>query len=478
MTCRIFFSSVAFSLLMTAALSGQNTETSPEFSHETVRLFDSQSKPEEILAHALSPNGRLLAISVGSGNLAIVDLDEMKLKARYGSMKFSAVAFANDSNHLLGIGGFTGIKRIDIQNGTWSKVDGSPWISVSSEPSTSYLDLDFKESNGKLIVSVLGPTLTDGDIRIGDELVAYNRGLKPVRRDDSRGWASALGKSRRDLFLKLRGRANTWMQLRFERKNQAEPIEVCLKRHARTKASPLPTTEGGVAFVEIGRAFAFFSGDSATECSAVMLRDLLVNGTGAVSPNGMLFGWVSKVQGSREFCAEVYELKDGQVIASGILDSNSPQSVRFSPNSKFLMVGTRDSVEAFDIKSGSWKDKIALVGPGEADDGRIVKRKIPLGMGGLPGLRTSYSEKVYSKTASLSDFDVSPQSVMAIGSEAGELSLLYMRNKQRQRRELGERILKSKAQLVRFSPTGHRLVAYAGGNLHIFSIGEKFLSPN
>ncbi len=465
---RVLFLVIGYCLMSGGFLSGQTSK----IAHDSIKLLDEKNKPERIHAHAFSPDGRLLALRVSDFVLRVIDLENRKLKASYADMDIGAIAFSSDSKHLVGIGEFSDVVRIDVENGDTEKIRETPWKLDYSDPAPTKVDIEISKSDGKLIVSSIGETLKSTDVELGDELIAIKNKIKPGRGKNKKGWSTLLGRGSEGFPIHLKGRANTWFQLRFRREGRAEPIEIELQRIATDEQEALPKSEGSIALGRIGRSFVFYSGDSAAECMALTLRDTMQKGQGTIAPNGKYFGWVAVLQDGWDVCAEVYSLESGRVVASNVVKSRRIQRVRFSADSKHLLVGTPSSVEVLDIASGSWKGAVKLPEGPEID--RVVKRSVPLGLGGLPGMRSSYKETVKSKADPLSDFDFSPASILAVGSAAGDLTLVYKKRGETQFLKLDDRMLNSRAEFVRFNPTGDRLVAYAKGNLHIVNIDDEF----
>ena len=79
---------------------------------------------------------------------------------------------------------------------------------------------------------------------------------------------------------------------------------------------------------------AFHSADTGAECAFISLRDTERAGLAAISPDGKLFAWVSKVVGASDFCVEVHSLAEGMLKASSILKhdelSRHPFFTRFA----------------------------------------------------------------------------------------------------------------------------------------------------
>lgn len=464
--------SVAILLMMSVALRAQESPVIPDDSHEIIRLLDEKGKPERIYDHAFSSDGRLLALRMSPFKLRIIDLVKRKHQAAHEDADFDSIAFSSDAKHIVGIGEHSDVTRINIENGDSKTISRSPWEIDGSDLPATKVDIEISKSDGKLIVSKVGASLESTDVRSGDELISEKDSPIRERGDNSKGWRSLLGMGGENFPRILKGRANTWFQLRFRREGNPDPIEIELQRHSIEPEKTLPEAEGNIAFARVYWEFVFYSGDSATEFTALKLRDTMRKGIGVVSPDGKLFGWVAVLDDGWKLCAEVYSLETSRVVASNIMGLQTCPCVRFSANSKQFLVGTTNAVNVLDIESGSWKEAVKLPEGPEVD--RVVKRSVPMGLGGLKGMRSSYKETVRTKVDALSDFDFSPDGVLAVGSAAGDLTLVYKRNGKTQFLRLGDRLLKSRAAFVRFNPTGDRLVGFANGNLHILRFDEAF----
>ena len=116
-----------------------------------------------------------------------------------------------------------------------------------------------------------------------------------------------------------------------------------------------------------------------------------------------------------------------------------------------------------------WLAPVVLTPKDDADAGRLVTRRIPLGLGFPGDFFMKANEVVFDKPAALATFDVSPSGVLAIGSEDGRIVIASLETKGITA-EMGERILGGVPEMVEFSPDGKHLVGFAKGMLHIFDI--------
>ena len=211
----------------------------------------------------------------------------------------------------------------------------------------------------------------------------------------------------------------------------------------------------------------YVTADPLSACSFVMRRDLELEGQHAISPDGKLSGAVAQIKRDKRFAVEVNSLKTGDLVAAALLKPYNFREACFSPDSKFFLVGTRDTVEILDVEANDWLDPVVLTPPEDADLGRGFTRRIPLGFGFPGDLYLTERDVVYSRPAALAEFDCSTTGILAIGSEMGDLVLASLESKQRVGL-VGEQVLAGRPDLVRFSPKGDRLVAYANGLLYVF----------
>lgn len=226
-----------------------------------------------------------------------------------------------------------------------------------------------------------------------------------------------------------------------------------------------------------GRTYMFASSETFTACAFLTPRDLKLEGRQVVSPDGKRFGSVAELVRGREFGVEVHAVESGRLEASALLKPYNFRRVRFTPDSKQFLVGTRDSIEILDIASGEWLEPVVLTPPDEADLGRGFTRRIPLGFGFPGDLYLTERDVVYSRPAALAEFDVAPSGVLVIGSETGDLVLASLETKQRIG-VVGEQVLGGRPDFVGFSPTGRHLVAYARGELFLFPLTEEELKAS
>lgn len=471
-TGRIILSLIISSFLWSGLPSIAHGEQ--EVDYETIRFYTKNSKPEQVAAYAFSPDGRTMALSFNSRNtgsksgVSIVDLEKQELVGQTGSFSFFTLAFSSDSRKIAGIGGYAGIQWIDAQTGSGQKRN-LPVVK-------GLIGINLQEKNGKLLITQVNvasnPTIDD-QLRVGDEVLAINAGEKPTRYDDSREWQMIAGKPLKKALEIMEGKPGTWVQLRLSRRGKSEPIDISVQRQWPAGARPqLPSSNESLTRSLSRGAFQFLSADTMQMVAFISLRDLKQRGQHAVSPNGRLFGALSQPVNGREFCVEVHDLASGRLKRSTILDANNYRHLRFSPDSTQVLVGTRDTIEVYDIESDQWLDPVVLTPTEDADTGRVVTRRIPLGLG-LPGdLYTTSRDVVYSKPASLTLFDVSPHGTVAVGSETGEIVMASLESKERIGL-IGDKILGAKPEMIEFSPTGGHLVAFAKGVLHIFELDES-----
>lgn len=441
-----------------------------DMSYDTMRFFTKQSKPEVVNAYAVSPNGRYVALSFNSSvtgsrsGITIVDLERMQILGRYGRFSYHTLAFSTDSHKVHGIGGYAGTNRLDVGTGTLQPVKG-----VATP--RGKVGITISERNGKLLISRVtkgfNPTVGDA-MRVGDELLAINEGEKPTRYSDRREWQSLIGKSNDVATKMISGHPGTWVQLRLQRPGVAEPVEVCVQRQWQSTASRrLPGNGNCLTTAVIGGHLVFESADTGELCAFISLRDIEQAGQDAISPNGKLYARIGEVVNGSKFCVEVYSLEKGTVEASQILDALNYRRIRFSADSKRLLVGTRDTIEVLDVASSQWQESLSLTPTPERDLGRVVTRRVPLGLGGPGDLYTTYRERVFNEPAALARFDVLPDETIAVCSETGDLALTNRKNGSL---SLGENILGSDIEFIKATPTGRHLVAFGKGVLHIIKL--------
>lgn len=442
--------------------------------YETIRFYTRNSEPEHIGAYAFSPNGGYLALSFNSNlgsrsGVSIVDLEKKELTIENGTFSFFTLAFSSDSQRILGIGGYAGVQVIDVRTGSIRSIKNSPSV-------FGKIGIALGQKNGKLLITHLvdgyNPTIGD-QIHVGDELLAINEGERPTRYDDRREWRPLVGKTLKKALETMAGRPGTWVQLRLARRGTSQPVDVCVQRQWPSNYSRrMPSLGECLTVATSNNAYVFRSADTTAETAFVSLRDIKRSGQQAVSPDAKWFAWLAPVVDGRDFCVEVHSLESGKLEYSTTLDTTNYRAMRFSPDSQQVLVGTRDTIEVFDLASETWQPPVVLTPPEDADPGRVVTRRIPLGLGFPGDLFTTSRDVVYSKPAALALFDVSPTGTLAVGSESGELVLASLESKERVG-VVGDGILGAKPEMVEFSPDGRHLVAYAKGVLHIFQLDES-----
>ena len=440
---------------------------------DTIRFYTKRSKPEQIQSYAISPDGRYLAISFDRDNsgsaagVSVVDLKSKRLLGRFGHFSFGALAFNSDSSEILGIGGYAGIVRVEHLSGRVRQVGESSAFSSGSGRPRSSTGLPISESNGKLVIA----KGDDPPLAKGDELLAIYDGEVATKYNDNRRWRSLLGKGRREALEMLDGHPKTWVTVKYLKAGTTEKRKVSVLRQPLGDVAVRPSLGKCIAHGRVGGDFLFFSADTGKQFAAVTLRDTTSGGKGAISPNGKLFAWIGKVVGSKKKCLEVYSLENGRVVyCSGYLDMTI-QDIRFSANSKHVLIGTRDTVEVFGlVDSGKWLEPISLVPESERDSGRVVSRRIPGGLGFPGDFYVERSTVQYASPAVLSKLTVSQSGTVAIASETGCITLTRL-DGDRKIRSVSKKEFGA-VELIEMTANDRQLIVFAKGNLSIVDLGS------
>lgn len=450
------------------------TGTAVASDYETIRFYSKNSKPEKLNAYAFSPDGRYLAMSfdrrVGSrSGVSVIDLQKQELLYQVGSFSFFTMAFSGDSQTLLGIGGYAGVDQLDLRTRRLRDLR-------TTDP-VGRVGLKLAEKNGKIVVdqvfSESNPTLGD-QVRVGDELLALNEGQKPERYNDRREWQPLVGKPLKKALEMVSGAPGSWVQLRLARRGSSKPEEAEVQRRWEGTRPELPSSGESYVRSRSKRALTFRSADNPNATAHISLRDLPMKGQQALSPDGKRFAMLGQVVNGKPYGVEVHSLATGVLERSTVLMASNYRQVRFSSDSKQLLVGTRDTVEVYDIESNRWAPPVVLTPREEVDSGRVVTRRTPLGFGFPGDLFMSTREVVFSKPAALVLFDVGPNGVLAVGSETGEVILASLESRGRVG-VIGNELLGAKPEMVEFSPDGGHLVAYARGELFLIPLTEEDL---
>lgn len=466
-----FFLALLVFYLCVPPLSAQGSD------YETIRFYNKRSKPEKLVSHVISPNGRLLAMSFdrslgGRKGITIVDLKKKEIVSQIANFSYFTLAFSSDSGELLGIGGYAGTKVFDLP--------GKRSAKVATPALKGKIGIDVEERNGKLLVTQVfegyNPTIDD-QVRVGDEVLAINEGQTPTRYNDQREWVSLLGKPLDKALEAMAGRPNTWVQLRLDRRGRSEPVVACVQRQWPSDHHRMMPPNGSALTIGLNKKiFQFRSADTGTLSACLNFRDIRKDGLKAISDDARFFASVAYLVDKSDFCVEVHSMADGVAVQSALLEKNNFRDIRFAPDGESVLVGTRDTVEILDIASGEWQEPVVLTAPEDVDQGRIVTRKIPLGLG-LPGdLYTTSRDVVYAKPAALSMFDVSSTGTLAVASETGDIVLASLGTKERIAL-VGDNILGGRPTMIEFAPDGRSLVTYAQGVLHIFELGAQQADP-
>jgi WD40 repeat protein len=437
-----------------------------DVTYESIRFFDKNSKPLKLNSCVVSPDGRYLAANLGeSAGFSIVDIPAMELVGRYGGWSYFALAFSPDSHRVLGIGGYAGSNLLDLASRNIRK--------LSLDESPGHVGIVLESKNGKLLVAGLqegSAASADGTIQVGDELIAINRGRKPTLFDDEDAWSSLVGRSVADAGKAITGPPGTWIRLRHLRKGSSKPLEAALQRRwpDRVVRPRVESSRSLCKAVNRG-AFVFRAAPSGAEYAYLMLQDVEARGQGDTSPDGEYFSFVGRTRKGRKFAVEVHGLYEGAIKASLPFSQSNYCELHFSADSRKVLVGTRDSIEVLDVDSANWESPVPLVPAGERDGGKVVSRRIPLGLGFPGDLYTTVPEVVYSKPAALTAFASSATGLVAVASEQGDVVLFDLPSRARIG-QIGDKVLGAPAEFVDFTPNGKHLVAFAKGVLHIFSV--------
>ncbi len=431
--------------------------------YETIRFYDRNSRPQKLLASKISPNGRYLVLTFRDGGLSIVDLPTMSLHSKFDVSCFE-VAFSPDSQKLICIGDWSGIREIDVA------AKGSRTIKTIE--TVGRTGIRFQSKQGKLLIQELPSNIgqSKDSLQVGDEIIAVSQGEKPTLYGANSYWESLLGKSIDKATELITGPPGTRVQLRVARRGSPSELEFEVQRQWPTGTlKPPPAKGSSITLTETHGCLALRTAPTAAEYAYVRLQNTKSSGESAVSADGKLLAFVSRMREGNSFGVEIHDLVEGRTKSAIFLNQLNYRRICFSHDGKQLLVGTRDSIEILDIANNKWDENIALRPEAEKDTGEIVNRRIPLGFGFPGDLYTSIPEVVYSKPAVLTTFDLSINGTIAVASEEGSIVLANLQKRARTG-VLKQVSLGAPAESILFTPDGRQLIAYARGILHIIGL--------
>ncbi len=417
----------------------------------SVRFYDSQGKPTKLSQMVVSPQGTYVAFapryesSSSTTGVALVRLADANLVHRTKDWPYYSLTFSNDDSQLLAIGSYYNYR---FRTSDFAAVKVTKKMSTTTFRTAEALGLTAANSNGKLQVVTVSPggaAAKSGKINIGDEIVAFKEGARrtlvfkksfygnklvavegpdSTQYNNSAGWQSLTGQTWKKASEILNRFPGTYVQLRLLSSVSPAPKEVTLCRApSSTMSAQLRPENGQVRIGQRGSTFYLSQLPVGKIVVGVTTRNIEKPKSPYVSPDQRMLACAGKLIGHGRLAIEVHDLRTSKLHVTLPLEMVQCKGLAFSGDSQKLYVASRDTVQVLDLTTKKWLDAIALTSPHMRDSGRVVNRRIPLGLGGPGDLYATMKQRVFSTPAPLHTFAVSKNGLLAVGSEKGDVTL-------------------------------------------------------
>ncbi len=433
--------------------------------HNTVRFF-TPSGPKEVDQLAFSPRGDLLAVAVRSGPLTFVDPASGDVSRSIEFAPFT-MAFSGDGAQLLGVSE-NRTKFIDARDGGERNV---VWTVAKG-----HLGVTLKERAGKLLIDALAPGSPAADselLHVGDELVGII---------DSGSEESMLGKDIPAALKALSGPAGTLIVMRVVPKGKIKSVDVELRRRPakidgehmefedlRTASSP------NACIVATTRSLVVLDANSGAPVSVIEPKQVELIGMNCISPDGRLMALVARRHKHRDnrpnLGFEIFDVQRQEPTHFDVIDAQGVNGVRFSPDSKQLLIATYDRVDVYDLERKAYSPPI-LIGFDPA--AHAPKKEDPPLIDVRPDIGNIGTTRVSAPRRLLNCFDMSPDGKMvAIVSDDGQCQL-WSTERHERLATIGEPVEKNPGlNRVTFSPDGKWVAYFVAGTLNVVSVKES-----
>jgi len=432
-----------------------------QYQDATLRFFDNNSRPDELQVATISPNGMYVVLSLKDDGISIVEIPSAQVVAALDS-QCSAVAFSADSKKLFCTGGLWGPRLIDLDAGIKKSVNLPELVGRTG--------IHLEKRQGKLMITALPAHLQilEHTVQIGDEVVAVRPGEKPIL-DDVMGWKSLLGKDVDAAVKLITGPPGTWVQLKVKRSGASESLEFAVQRMWPRSPARAQVTNG-LTLAAISRfgEVVLRAAPTGLDYAHVHRQHVKDSALYSISADATLLAFAGEMKSERGYGLEIHDLATDRLLVATELTFSAIQKICFSHDGKYLLVGTRDSIEIFDVGANTWQESLLLAPERERDFGEVVQRRHYGGFGFPGDLYLTVPEIVYSTPAPLINFDITPSKTIAIASEDGKIALASL-DERRIFGVVGDEILEGPVDFMQFTPDGRYLVAYSEGMLHIIS---------
>lgn len=351
----------AFLLVVLAFLSLSNVSLLAG-THHLIRFI----RPGQLSGYALetmqfSPDGSVLAVATTDGVVSFISPESGEKVGNFKHRPFS-MSFSKDATRLLMIGR-NRTELLDMVAGIPAKIDNS------ERNEKGVIGISFNLKDGKLVITTLrpgSPAEKAGTIAIGDELV----GIAPGKTGEFR---RVIGNSVERTFEMLRGRPGEYVRLKTVPKGTIEDREVLIRRAAlRTTATGTEIVPFEEVVVDEHLAWcisdgsqAFYNAKNGRLVSSFRLSDIVNNvGWHTISPDNKHCAFLGHrlKPNDKEFAIEIFDIgtRERTALHTNIESRNASTLVavsafwgfHYSPDSKYILVGTWSGIQVIDAESG------------------------------------------------------------------------------------------------------------------------------
>ncbi len=324
--------------------------------HHVLRFLRSGGSPFELRTMHFSPDGSMLVVSTARNRLSFIRTQDGEIVRHLQETPFS-IGYSKNGERLFMISE-SKRKLLDSRSGRAIKFD------YNARFAKGHLGLSCVLRGGKIIVKEIndgGPAQKLKKIRKGDEItgIGEGRGGRITR---------VLGYSL-DRFVKLlQGEAGSFVRLQVIPKGEFESDIHTLRRQA------VDSRDGRLEFIpyevsEIQEHAVWCMSDNKHEFSNAYTGEIIsafkpVNlqdiGQVAVSPDGKLFAILATRRDRDGDGIEIFTIASRERLTYAPFPGDSWYQIRFSADGSKLLIGTRDTVQILNIKTGKYEDALTL----------------------------------------------------------------------------------------------------------------------
>ncbi len=451
----------AFVWLPVAQAAGKEPGT-----HHTVRFTSESGYPLAIKAMQFSPDGSVLAVSIASRGISLVDTDKGETIAHRRGDYF-AIAYCRDGSRLFALSE----RRSELLNAN----NLQDCIPMPDKSVAGLVGVDLEMRNGKLLIREVipgSPAARSGEISNGDELVGVGEGKTGTMRRVV-GWTD---RSAQNL---TEGMAGTHVRLELIPKGQWNSTTTALCREAVRREgdrlefvpfTPSDVNENAVWGVVDGRPTLFSARDGEV-LSVFDLEEVEPRGRFALSPDGKTFAVLGMRPAGDEAAIELFDVGSRHRLGCVTFPKESWYHVTFSGDGGRLLVGTWDTVEVLDVKYLRFLQPVTLGwnGPPSEIEAPPRRRGSAGGLTQAAGDRNASGRRSeHSPHQLVTSLACLRENIIVTGDAVGNVSLWNV--------DSGAILCRlppteqGRVQAAQCSATGRWLAYYVEGTLHIVDV--------